>query len=85
MKQIGTLILRSGLSLMTSLFILLLLWSVIPLHGITLTHLLEQVWNFTFHAAALVVSLTCGVLAGGVMSLMLLTPTRCSAEKMDLS
>jgi hypothetical protein len=85
MKKIGIILFWSALSLISCLLILLLLWSVIPIHGITLPHLLELVWNIAFHSAALIVSLTCGVLAVGVMSFTLLTPSPCSTEKMDVS
>lgn len=85
MKRLGTILFWNVLTLMAGLLILLLLWSVIPLHGITLPHLLEQLWDITFHSAALVVSLICGLLALGAMSLTIFNPSPCSAEKMDLS
>ena len=64
----------SGPLLMAGLFMLVLLWSVLPFGGETLPHLLEQTWNIAFRSSALIVSLACGLLAVGSMSLTLLIP-----------
>ena len=75
MKQRGkSTIFWSGLTAMNSLFMLVLLWSVIPFGGKTLPHAMEQFWTIPFSASAMLVSLFCAVLAAGIMVLMMLHP-----------
>lgn len=64
----------ASITVMSGLFLLLLLWSVIPFGGKTLPHILEQSWGVAFHYSALAVSLACGLLAVGAMSVTLLNP-----------
>lgn len=64
----------SGYSAMNGLFLGLFLWSVLPFGGQTLPHILEQSWDITFRHSALAVSLACGLLAVGAISLTLLSP-----------
>ncbi len=64
----------SGLILLTSLFCLVLIWSLVPVNGMTLPRILEQVLNVTFHTSALCVSLACGILAVGAIALTLFIP-----------
>jgi hypothetical protein len=84
MKRIEITFFWSTLTLLTSLFLLLLAWSLIPFSGATLPHILEQLWQISFHTSAGFVSLICGFLAAGVMGLSLLIPIPRSLVKSEI-
>jgi hypothetical protein len=71
MKQIGkTSLFWSGLTLMNTLFFMVILWSLLPFGGNTLPHTMEQLWNIPFPSSALLVSLFCALLGTAIMVLM---------------
>ena len=73
MKQRGkNTVFWSGLTVMNSLFVLVLLWSVVPFRGETLPHAIEQLWTIPFSTSAMLVSLFCALLAAGIMALLTL-------------
>ncbi len=75
------LIFWSSLVMMNTLFTVLLIWSLVPIGGATLPQCIAQVWSIGFYTAAALVSLACGLLAVGSMSLKLWVPFPCSAEQ----
>ena len=81
MKQgVKTIFFWSGLAALNSLSVSVFLWSVIPVGGSTLPHLIEQDWNIPFSSSALLVSLCCALLATGAIGLMALNPVAVSVE-----
>lgn len=62
----------TGLTGMTSLLILMFLWSMIPFGGDTLPHVLEQFWGIQFLSSAILLSLFWGLLGVGTMLLLTL-------------
>lgn len=73
----------SGLTALISLFGLALLWSVIPLGGETLPHVLEQLLSVSFASSAMLVALLCALLAAVTMGLMMLHPTSEPADNAE--
>jgi hypothetical protein len=82
MKKPGkTTVLWSSIAIINIVFMLLLIWSLVPFGGDTLPHILERFLAISFRTAALLVSLICGMLAVGSMSLTLLAPVPESANR----